>query len=167
MRTGYPSTTDQTFLGTLESWLRCQPEILVLIRYSHAAGSRDFEMFTSFQSLADRIRELPPLTSVIAFRQPQLPLRGVVDDEFISRCLSSIPEGSEYLVVETVRRVYGRRSWFHHDAGVSHAELRDDLEECRGTPAAAGLYPAWLEDTEDVISAVVPDEHGVVRSGIY
>lgn len=167
MRTNYESTTDPKFLGTLESWLQSQPEILVLIRYSHAAGSRDFELFSSFQNLADRIRALPPLTSVIAFRQPQLPLRGVVDDELISRCLSSIPDGSEYLVVETVLRMSGQSSWFHHDAGVSHAELRDDLEECRGAPVAAGLYPAWLEDTEDVISAFVPDEHGVVRSGIY
>jgi len=167
MRTSYTPTTAPEFLGTLESWLSSQHEILVLFRYSHAAGSRDFEFFSSFQSLSDRIRELPPLTSVIAFRQPQLPLRGVVDDAFISLCLSSIPDGSEYLVAETVRRVYGRRSWFHHDAGVSHAELRCDLEESRGTPVAAGLHPAWLEDTEDVISAFVPDEHGVVRSGIY
>lgn len=163
----YATTTDPKFLGTLESWFRSQPEILLLIRYSHAAGSKDFEFFSSFQSLADRIRGLPPLTCVIAFRQPQLPLRGVVDDAFISRCLSGIADGSEYLVVETVRRVYGSRSWFHDDAGVSHAELRDDLEECRGTPVAAGLYPPWLEDTDDVISAVVPDEHGVVKCGIY
>jgi hypothetical protein len=167
MRTSYAPTTDPKFLGMLESWLQSQPEILVLIRYSHAAGSRDFEFFSSFRALADRIRELPPLTSVIAFRQPQLPLRGVVDDEFISRCLSSIPDGFEYLVVEAVRRVYGRGSWFHHDAGVSHAQLRGDLENRRGASVAAGLYPAWLEDTDDVISAVVPHEHGVVRSGIY
>jgi hypothetical protein len=160
-------TTDPKFLGTLEIWFRTQPEILVLFRYSYAAGARDFEFFSSLQTLADRLLELPPRTSVIAFRKPQLPIRGVVDDSFISRCLSGIPDGSEYLVVETVRRVYGKRSWFHHNAGVSHAELRDELEGCRGAPVAAGLHPAWLEDTDDVISAIVPDEHGVARRGIY
>jgi hypothetical protein len=161
------STADPTFLATLESWFRSHPEILVLIQYSHAAGSKDFEFFTSFQSLAGRIRELRPLTSVIAFRQPQLPLRGVVDDEFISRSLSTIPDGSEYLVVEKDRRVYSYGSWFHHYADDSHADLRDHLEECRGAPVAAGHYPPWTEDNEDVISAVVPDEHGVVRWGSY
>ena len=50
---------------------------------------------------------------------------------------------------------------------MSHAELRDDLEESRSSQVSAGLYPAWLEDTDDVISAVVPDEHGVVRLGVY
>ncbi len=163
----YPPTTDPKFLGTLESWFQTRPEILVLIRYSHAGGSKDFEFYLSFQSLLDKLRELPPLTSVIAFRQPQLPLRGVVDDLFIDRCLSSIPDGSEYLTAETVRRAAGRRSWLHHGAGMSHAELRDDLEESRSSQVSAGLYPAWLEDTDDVISAVVPDEHGVVRLGVY
>lgn len=163
----YAPTTDPKFLGTLEQWFRSQPEILALIRYSHAAGSKDFEFFSSFQSLTDRIRALPPLTCVIAFRQPQLSLRGIVDDEFIVTCLSTIPDGSEYLVVEGVKRVYGQQSWFHHGAGESHAELREDLEQSRGVPVAAGLYPPWLEDTDDVVSAVVPDEHGVVRVGAY
>src|SRR5436190_2260537 len=105
MSISYSSAIGPDFLSTLESWLRARSEILVLIRRSHAAGSKDFEFFTTFQSLSDRIRELPPLTSIIAFRQPQLPIRGVVDEEFISRCVSNVPHGSEYLVVETVRRV--------------------------------------------------------------
>jgi hypothetical protein len=51
--------------------------------------------------------------------------------------------------------------------GESHTELRDDLEDLRGSSAGVGLYPPWLEDTEDVISAYVPDEDGVVRPGGY
>ena len=163
----YGPISDPKFLDTVESWFRSQPEILALIRYSHAAGNREFELFSSFRDFAERLRQLPHLACVIAFRQPQLPLRGVVDDSFIARCLQSIPDGSEYVVTETVRRVYGRMSWFHYGSGQSHAELRDDLEECRGAPVAAGLYPPWLHDTEDVISAVVPDEHGVTTSGVY
>jgi hypothetical protein len=161
------SATDRKFLDTLEGWLRSRHEVLVLIRHSHAAGAKHFEFFSSFQDLSETIRQLPPRASVIGFRQPQLPLRGVVDDDFIAKCLNSIPDGLEYLVVETVRRVYGRRSWFHHGAGMSHAELRDDLEESRGVGVAVGLYPPWLDDNNDVISAVVPDGQGAVSQGIY
>jgi len=107
---GYASATDPKFLGTLESWLRDLPEILVLIRYSGAAGNKDFEFFSSFGILSNRIRQLPPGTSIIAFSRPQLPLRGSADDCFIARCLSHIPDGSEFLVVETTRRAYGERS---------------------------------------------------------
>jgi hypothetical protein len=164
---GYASATDSKFLGTLGSWLRSLPEILVLIRYSHAAGNKDFEFFSSFEALWNRIRQLPPSTSIIAFRQPQLPLRGLVDEAFVASCLSSVPDGSEFLVLETVRRAYREMSWFHWVGGETHAELREALEDARGAPVAVGPYPPWLADTDDVVSAIVPDENGIVRVGVY
>jgi len=163
----YPATTDPGFLQTLDSWFLTQPEVLLLIRYSHAAGTREYEFFRSFRDVTERLSKLPHLACITAFKQPQLPIRGVVDDHFIDQCLQNIPDSSEYLVTETVRRVYGRMSWFHYGSGESHTSLREDLEECRGTPVAVGLHPPWLHDTEEIISAVVPDEHGVVRTGVY
>lgn len=162
---GYISSTDRRFVGKLEDWLRAQPEILVLIRYSRAAGAKDWEFFVSFEALSDRLRRLPSQTCIIAFRQPQLPLRGVVDDRFIAQCLERLPDGSEFLVLETVRRE--ESNYFYWRAGESHAELREVLEELRGSPVAAGLYPPWLEDTDDVISAVVPDADRSVTVGVY
>jgi hypothetical protein len=163
---GYTSATDQKILGTLESWLRSLPEILVLIRYSAAAGAKDFEFFSSIDALSNRMHQLAPSTSIIAFRR-QLPLRGVVDDRFIASCLGCIPDRAEFLVVETARRTYGRKSWFCWEAGETHAELRDALENSRGAAVAVGPYPSWLENTDDVVSAIVPDENGIVRIGIY
>ena len=163
----YTSSTDERFLATLEEWLRSSHEILVLIRYSHAAGSKAFEFFSTSEVLTQRLRGLPQRTCIIAFRQPQLPLRGMVDDTFIATCLSRISHGSEFLVVEMSRRAYGSASWFHHGAGESHAALREELESLRGNAVAVGLYPPWIEDTQDVISAVVPDDHGVVTTGVY
>jgi hypothetical protein len=160
-------TTDPKFLGTLESWFQSQPEILALIRIRCGAGAKDFEFFPSYEALKNRIRELSPGTCITVFKQPQLPLRGVVDDNFIAKCLSNIPDGSEYLIVETKLTIAGRASWFHYGSDVSHATLREDLEESRGIPVAVGLYPPALDDTNDVIHAIVPDEDGVVRAGPY
>jgi hypothetical protein len=161
------SSTDKTFYNTLELWLDGQREILVLIRYSRAAGAKSFEFFSVLATLLERLGQLPPCTSIIAFRQFQLPLRDVVNDEFISNCLSKIPNGSEFLLVETVPRKAGQTSWFHEVAGETHSELREALEVSRDRPVAVGLYPPWQEDSADVISAVVPDEHGEVKLGIY
>jgi hypothetical protein len=160
-------TTDPKFLTTVESWLKHRHEILVLFRYDRAVGAKGFEFITSHQGLLDLIRSLPPLTTVIAFKHPQLPFRGVVDDEFIERCVEGIPDDAEYLVVETVKRTQGRNSWFLEYAGISRSELRDDLEESHGVAVAAGLYQSWHEDSEDVISAVVPDESGATRAGAH
>ena len=150
-----------------KEWLRNGAEILVLFRYSRAGGKKSFEFFSSFDALSGRLRELRPQTQVVAFRQAQLPIRGEIDDALIETCLRRIPDGSEFLVVETVRRTAGRMSWFHNEAGESHEELRESLESSRGTPVAVGAYPRfWLEDP-DVITAIAPDEHGKVSLGVY
>jgi hypothetical protein len=36
-----------------------------------------------------------------------------------------------------------------------------------GSAVAVGEYPPWLEDNPEVISGYVPDEDGVVRTGVY
>jgi hypothetical protein len=164
---GPTSTTDKEFLKTLKDWLDSQSEIMVLIRYSRAAGDKSFEFFTSFAALSERMHQLGPQTCITAFRRPQLPLRGVVDDAFIDACLRNIPDGSEFVVVETVRRTAGQYSWFHNAAGETQEELRESLEASRGSPVAVGEYPPWLEDSPDVISGYVPDEDGVARTGVY
>ncbi len=163
----YSSTDAPWFADALQSWFLTQREILLLIRYSHAAGSKDFELFTTLQATANRIHGLPPRTCVTAFKQPQLPIRGIVDDDFIAMCLARIPDGVEYLLVELTQRDYGRESWFHHGSGESHAELLEELEDSRGVAVALGPYPPWLADTDEVISAVVPDERGFVSCGVY
>jgi hypothetical protein len=82
------SAAGQEFLKTLENWLGSQTEVLVLIRYSRAAGDKDFEFYKSLATLQERLHQLPAETCVTVFRNPQLQLRGTVDDEFIGKCLS-------------------------------------------------------------------------------
>lgn len=161
------STADKKFLKTLQVWLRNQREIMILVRYSRAAGKKSFEFYSHFDVLRQRLARLEPETSVIAFRMRQLSLRGYVDEEFIDRCLSSIAESSEFLALETDPRLATQQWLFHHDAGTSHAELRQALEELRGRQVAVGEYPSWLKDTADVISAYVPSQDGTVKAGTY
>ena len=163
----YVSSIDENFLKTLERWLSERAEVLVLIRYSRSAGSKSFEFFDSYNRLLERLRRLPEQTSIIAFGKPQLPFRGVVDDQFIADCLSRIIDGSEFLLVEMVLRTAGKESWTNHTAGISRAELREALEDSRGRSVAVGPYPPWQDKSPDVLSAIVPDERGVVRTGTY
>lgn len=161
-----PSTTDKKFVKSLEDWLRGQSEIMILIRYSRAAGSKSFEFFTSFAALRERLALMKAETSVTAFRKPQLPLRGRVDDEFIGKCLSFIPAGSEFLVLETDPRMATQQWLFHREAGESPDELQQVLEGLRGRLVAVGEYPQWLKDSPDVISAYVPKQDGTVKAGV-
>ncbi len=162
-----PATTDPEFVAKLVRWFDTNPEVLVLFRFRRAAGSRSYEFYSSPAALSERIRGLPEGTAVSLFSGPQLPIRGIVDDAFVTRCLDAIPEGAEYLVVETMASIAGTMSWFSNGSGESHVELRDDLESSRGKPVAVGVHPPWPGDLEDPLSAVVPDGDGVVRRGPY
>lgn len=157
------STADQQFLGSIESWFKTSSEILVLIRYSHAAGSKSFEVLRSFSALRARLSQLPPSTNVIAFKYPYFPLRGMVDDNFIAQCLRFIPDGTEFLLLETDAEA----QWSSHVAGESHSELRGALESLQGCYVFVGEYPPFWDQSPAVISGYVPDEHGVVTLGAY
>ncbi len=71
-----PSTTDKEILKSLEDWLRGQSEIMILVRYSRAAGSKSFEFFTSFAALRARLAQLKAETSVTAFPKASTPAAG-------------------------------------------------------------------------------------------
>ena len=153
---GYPPTSDHSFRETIARWLESTGEVLTLIRYHAAAGSRDFEFFRSFPAFLTRLAELPPRTCVIVFGECQLPLRGRVDDAFIAKALELVPDGVEWLAVGLSKTIAASRSWYHQADGMSHAELKEELDSQVGAEFAVGLYPPWLEDAEFVISAVVP-----------
>jgi hypothetical protein len=161
------STTDPEFLATLARWFETEPELLVLFRFRAAAGARDYELYSSLSSLTAKIRGLRPGTAVTVFRERHLPIRGIVDDALLNRCVEAIPAGAEYLLVETTASVAGSLTWFHHGTGESHAELREDLESSRGKPVAVGVHPVWPGSATDTLHGVVPDTDGVVRRGPY
>jgi hypothetical protein len=164
---GYLATSDPDFLGRTCRWIAEQHDVLVLIRYSHAGGSKDFEFFDSTERFIDRLRGLPPRTCVTVFGKRQLPLRGLIDESFITTALRVLTNGAEYLVVGLDPARYGNFGWFTHRAGETHEELREDLLDLEGRNVAVGTYPPWLEDGQDVISAVVPDPDGSITTGVY
>ncbi|NUP10510.1 MAG: hypothetical protein HOW73_31050, partial [Polyangiaceae bacterium] len=140
---------------------------LILIRYRAGGGNRDFELHRLLETLEGNIARMPAGASVTAFRDRQLPHRGVVNDEFIERAIELVPDGVEYLLLEQVPTFDDPFCWYHHATGTSHEELRADLEDSSGVPAAFGHYPPFLCAGDRAIQAYVPDEDGVIRPGPY
>jgi hypothetical protein len=168
----YVKTTDHRFLSRVESWIDKRGEVLALIKYANAAGSRDFTFFNDVREFRSKLERLPPNTWVIVYGEPQLPLRGRVDDALITAALELIPDGNEYLVVSLEKTVEQyppnyRREYYEETAGETHWELKEALEEFRGRPVGVGLFPPWPDDSEDTVEAFVPDEKGEVRPGAY
>ena len=167
LETGYSSTEDASFRLTVGRWLETFVEISVLIRYPYAAGNKSFEFFRSKEVFWERLVQLPKRTCVTVFRQPQLSLRGRVNEEFIGTALAQIPDGTEFLIAGLEEISYGRATWFQFLSGETHLELTEALRECWNEKVAVGVYPPWLHDNDEVTSAIVPEEDGAVVCAAY
>jgi hypothetical protein len=143
------------FVETVADWIKTFGEVLVVLRYLHAAGKKDFALCNSEREFRRIIELVPAGTDIIVIRDKQLPLRGMVTRSLIDRALAAIPEGNEYLVVRISGglpddpRLSGEMGDTHHD-------LREDLEreDVFGTNVAIGLCPPFMEaDNPGMVSA--------------
>jgi hypothetical protein len=161
------ASTDPTFQRIIETWCSQQHEVLALVRFRCGAGSRGYRVFSSYSALLEMIQGAPVGACITIFKNPRLPLRGIVDGSFIDRCIATIPDGAEYLMFETIPTVAGKHSWYHYGSGESHAELKEDLEQSIGRPVVVGYHPSMAVGPAEAVDGVVPDPDGVVRAGPY
>ena len=140
-------------LERVAAWIRTNGEVLVVLRYLRAAGSKDFALCHTQEEFESLVNSAPRGTDINVFRDRQLPLRGIVDRAFIESALQLISAGDEYplMLAETepgtcISRV-GR-------IGASHAELHEDLAEVIGAEVALGRCPDWCcPDNDALVSA--------------
>lgn len=140
------------FLGRVASWLERSGEVLVILRYLRAAGRKDYALCRDASEFHDLVRSAPLGTDIEVFKEPQLPMRGVVDGAFIELASRSASEWSEYLLISDETRVESRvaQKAILDD---SPEELRANLAEMMGTKVALGPCPDFnLPDHEGLIS---------------
>ena len=161
------STTDLSFERDAGELLTDVGEIGCVFRFSHSAGERSYEFFRDIESFRHRLRDLPPSTSVILFRDRQLALRGVVDDAFVAKAKQSVA-GRHWTIARTSPITMGSQSWFHNTDGDALEELEEELRDtyCWGQPVAVGEEPSW-HDPRRTIEALVPGPDGTVKRGVY
>lgn len=158
------SISDDIFRNTILEWFALCGELLALIRYSRAGGSKDFVLIDDLESFDVMLSRLPTETNVIVFRQPQLYLRGIVDESFIEKALGEIRDDLEYLALRIDNEEH---PWSFWTAGEGRNALEATLQDWRGHRIAIGPYPTWLEGNRDVLSGIVPSADGMLQRGVY
>lgn len=140
------------YLSTVRSWIDATGEVLVIMRYLHGGGAKDFALITSAEEF-DRLIDVCPLgTDIIVFRDRMLPIRGVVDDVFVKQLRELLPDDSEYLFVNMKPEKPGDPRCFGEFDFVRH--LDSDLEDMVGETIAIGECPDFTgPDNESMISA--------------
>lgn len=156
-----PSVRDDAFLQAVQRLLAAG-EILVVVRYAYAAGSRDYLFLNemgAFRRLLDRLGHRDSVVVMTSFRKV---IEGRVDDAMIAAAESAYPTGAYWLVLDENPPQYQARDYLIE----SRAELLDELESMLGRQVRIIEEPQFTSE-EHSINAYIPDKDGVVRVGAY
>ena len=140
------------------------------IRYKQAAGNNELDrLLASFQDFCDTLLQLARFgLSDIGISPAALPMHGVAGGGMIdhSSCVQIIP-------VERSLVTYMLRLSMAANRGFTIGRVKRTLgcvtilKSVAALAVEAELYQPWLDDTEYVLSAIVPEAHGLTTSGIY
>jgi hypothetical protein len=141
------------FLATVGGWIDSSAEVFVVLRYLRAAGMKDYAFIKTRDEFASLVDSVAEGTDMIAFRDPQLPIRGKVSKEFVESAKAQIADGIEYLFVRRRPEKIGDLR-LSGGMGNTHATLTEDLEEEIGEEVALGTCPPFIDpDNDRMISA--------------
>lgn len=120
---------------TLQNWFATEEELFAELYRPHSGAGGDFYRLLAYADYQDLMDKAHPGAILSILRQKQLPIRGIVDDAFISRAIAEITEGDYYIVVGP--GAYPDALDFL-GSGNRHEELKDELENIRGTEVWVG-----------------------------
>lgn len=147
------------FFKTCAEWIQGSQEVLVASHYG--AGDRDYLFCRSLDDLqrfCESTAQGYSSASVAAFRTHQMQLRGVVDQAFIDKLKTTLPEFKEYLVLQLAPNKAGLLTG---NACDTIAELLNELHDELGRPVAVGEFPEW-----NSFSTLPPEEAGYICTTI-
>jgi hypothetical protein len=143
-----------TFISTVTDWIAESGEVFVLLSYIYSAGREDYALCHSKEDFLQIVENAPIGTDIQATREKQFLLRGIASESLIDQAIAQIPDGKEYLVLRIDRKT-SNNPLLQGEAGESHQELWATLndEDFLGLEVAVGIFPRFVKDSADGISA--------------
>ena len=131
----------------LEAWLTENRELCldVYLPKSGGGGNQYFARSTN-DLLAIIAQQTWENLVVTIFRRLQYPLRGVANEELLSKALHEIPDGQWYTILLLEDYCYPNQPRFC-GSGNSHAEFRREFSQFLGHQLAIGRNPFDYDDT--------------------
>ncbi|MBN2494414.1 MAG: hypothetical protein JXR96_07495 [Deltaproteobacteria bacterium] len=147
--------SEPAVMQLMGAWLARSSELFAELYRPHSGGSGDFYAISSLSQARDLMARAPRGAVLFVLRDEQLQIRGVVDDDLISRALGHLGDAEPYLIVEPC--AYPDPLALLGD-GQSHAELIEELDELRGVEVWLGPALAMPDD----YSKANPDEGALI-----
>lgn len=146
--------------------IKQEGELLILLRYSGGAGSKDFIIINSEEEFNQFLKKRTARTSITIFKKFETLTKGLVTDDFIRASLLNLKESKNFdwiVMFPEIKDKWGNIDWSFEE---NKAELEEILRLQIGDYVRILKEPDWL-DEEAIFHAYVPDEDGEVIPGAY
>lgn len=146
---------------TIIAWFANQAELFVERYLPHSGGSGDFMIIRSITDFHHLTEQAQPDSVLFVSRQNMLPLRGIVDEGFITQAKTMLAEGPDFVVVKPA---YYPDRFTPIESGNTHAELQNILNCFIGQVVWVGpdfKFPNFYWEADDTVDAIIirkPDE---------
>lgn len=149
---------DIDFLEETRQWLDKTGEVFVVIESD--VIKTGYALVKSYNQFLRITQSLPGRTRVFVFKERQLPLRGVADEDMRQKALQMIDELGDFLILGMESEDYLQNEWFHGDM---RGELEAKFEDFYGKSIAFGEMPPWYDTDQRVTSAKTQFAHVPLR----
>jgi hypothetical protein len=165
------STDDSDFIEKVESKLRQGEPIIILLRYSHQGGNREYFIVKNIDEFRQILQKAHHRDALSIFFSQSFPVQGKVSDELKERMLDFLGKiiRDEEEAIFVIRLDTDKFTLWTDNMKV-FSELNQIEEWCNknlGVPVIVGLLAFWEDDSKSMVTAYVRDSDGQVRRGAY
>jgi hypothetical protein len=165
------STANSTFVEMVESNLMQGKPLVALLRYSHHGGAHEYFLLRSRDDFQFVLRKSRPKDALTFFFELSFPVSGFVTSELKDKALSyldAILENGEEAVFVIRLDAKDVSMGINDMKGFSKVGQLDKwLSDNLGIPVIIGLLAFWEDNSDEKITAYVPDVDGQIRRGAY
>ena len=173
MQSEFPISTDNSdFIEKVESKLRLGEPIVILLRYSHQGGNRDYFLIRSIDEFYKVLQKAHRRDALSVFFSQSFPVQGNVSGElknrtirFLDKIIRDDDEEPIFIIrLDTNKFTLGT------DNMKVFSEPNQVEEWCNknvGVPVIVGILAFWENDSEAMVTAYVRDLDGQIRRGAY
>jgi hypothetical protein len=165
------STDNPAFLESVEAKIQHGEPVVILLRFSHQGGNRDYFIVKSIDEFHTVLQTTHRRDAVSVFFSQSFPIQGIITPELKDRTISFLEEviqnDEEAIFVirldtnEIVLGIGGMKIFSKPE------EIEKWFKMNRGIPVLVGLLAFWQDDSEEMVTAYVRDSDGQIRRGAY
>ncbi len=164
------STKSPEFLSFVQECLHESSHVVVLLRFANSGGAQDDFLIRNFDGFKKVLHGRSAKTAVTIFSNKSFCIRGIANENNRKKALKlwgKLDKKDENLaIIRTDTKAICLRGKYLSFLS-SEDSVTDWFKENNGAPFIAGSMCFWEDNSDNAVTAYIPDSDNIVRPGAY